>query len=183
MGWTYTHRDKGTSVKDFFQQRFGVEILDCAVVKLRTAYMAIRGRDQRVYAVVCLLDYRREDYFNFGYKDMDETMRPFYHECPKRILELLTPIPDNADGYASNNAREWRRQCWDNIRKKTKLPPLKTGTIIKTRQPIKFTDGTSGSLFQVKNGKRLLFSVPDQYLMRAYKISRAKLTSVGYTQA
>lgn len=41
---------------------------------------------------------------DFGYKDMDETMIPCYYDCPKGILDLLTPTDDE-------RANEWRRLC------------------------------------------------------------------------
>jgi hypothetical protein len=110
MGWTYFHREKSQSVKDTLMKEFRSdkwEWLDFAVVKFRTAYAAIRNKETgEVFALVCLLGYRKNDYYNFGYKDMDETMGPCESECPQRILKLLTPTD-------SEWANQWRKRCQD----------------------------------------------------------------------
>lgn len=61
---------------------------------------------------------RSDPYYNFGYKDMDETMIPCYYDCPKGILDLLTPT-DN------ENANIWREKCRN--KPKSKLAGLKIG--------------------------------------------------------
>ena len=50
-------------------------------------------------------------------KTMDETMGPFYYDCPKRILKMLSPTDNEA-------ALEWRRKCAESGKKPgvTKLP-------------------------------------------------------------
>ena len=108
MGWTYQNKPKYIKVIDFLKKEFeweNCEVIDGSVVKYRTAYLACRIKSTgRVFAVVCMLDYKRGDYHNFGYKDMDEDMLPFYFDCPKRILNLLTP-PETREGKA------WRSIC------------------------------------------------------------------------
>lgn len=47
----------------------------------------------------------------FYYKDMDETCLPGYYDCPKGILDLLSPT-DN------EYALEWRKKCRENKEKK-----------------------------------------------------------------
>ena len=51
---------------------------------------------------------KNDPYFNFGVKTMDETMQPFYYDCPKGILDLLTPTDNEC-------ANEWRRLCREKI--------------------------------------------------------------------
>lgn len=99
MGWTFTHRPKGISHKDFFQNKFDstktrIEVLDAATVNW-VCYMAVKSHKLgKTFAVICLTRWApKADYFNFGYKDMDESMQPFYYGCPKRILDLLDPLP------------------------------------------------------------------------------------------
>jgi len=87
---------------------------------------------------------RETPYFNFGYKDMDETVEPYYYDCPKSILDLLTPT-DN------ESANIWRQKCWI----KQNMPKIKDGDIVKFDKPISFTDGSSGDTFQkVSYGNR-----------------------------
>jgi len=110
VGWTFTSRPKGEPIKKFLAERvFGpkFEILECAVIKRTTAYVAARNLDNpdEVFACIFLLAYRPRDYgYEFGYKDMDETMGPFSYDCPERILDLLTPT-DN------ESAMRWRERC------------------------------------------------------------------------
>lgn len=59
---------------------------------------------------------------DFGYKDMDETMIPCYYDCPKSILDLLTPT-DN------EYANEWRRLCRE--KKPSEIKKAKIGDRIK----------------------------------------------------
>ena len=46
----------------------------------------------------------RWDNTEWGYKDMDETCGPYYYDCPKGILDLLTPTD-------CKEANEWRELC------------------------------------------------------------------------
>lgn len=61
-------------------------------------------QDAPIWAAVFLTKTDRKDYFNFCYKDMDETMGPYYFNCPLSILKLLSPT-DNT------SANEWRERC------------------------------------------------------------------------
>lgn len=69
-------------------------------------YGAIDFGNGNVGAVIVLTSgaNRNDPYFNFGTKVMDETMHPLYYNCPRAILDLLTPT-DN------ENANEWRSKC------------------------------------------------------------------------
>jgi hypothetical protein len=175
MGWLFTHKPHGMSVKDFFEENFNYNrdgrygrILDCAVVK-RTAYIAYEaGSDdgnRSVFGVVCLLDYRPKECHNFGYKDMDETMGPYFYDCPERILKLLTPTENEY-------ALEWREKCWERIRSQQNKPKLKKGLLIEFAHPIKFASGVEVKLFRVVDPRKLLFEGP---YGRLYKLNRSIL--------
>ena len=105
----------------------------------------------RVFGMVCLTSVDMKEYFNFSYKDMDETMGPYKYDCPKGILDLLDPID-------SEYANEWRKQCYENHAKKknpsgfSKLP---VGTIIKLAMPFDTTYFKTGQ--EVKLQKRTKF--------------------------
>lgn len=63
------------------------------------------GKDMEVWAAVFLTCGRvKHDGCIWGYKDMDETMHPYYYDCPASILALLTPTD-------SKCANEWREGC------------------------------------------------------------------------
>lgn len=174
MGWTYTYKPKGMSVREFFEERFNYSgedgsygrVLDCAVVNLRTAYIAYETGsaqgNRQVAAIVCDLGYKPNDYCNFGYKDMDETMGPYRYECPERILKLLTPTNHEW-------AKEWREKCWENTRAKKARPGLKKGMVIRFDSPVVFRSGRREDTFRVEDPRRLVFA--DKWGIR-YKISR-----------
>lgn len=130
MGWTYTNKSSlnsaGNYIKDnlltWNNPEYQYKVLDGGVVKFRTYYGAVekinlKTGQRDVFAVVILLNYCRKDYYNFGYKDMDESMGPYEDNCPKRILELLTPT-DN------KNANDWRERCWKKINSKKSMPKI-----------------------------------------------------------
>lgn len=148
MGWTFTRKEKGETVKSFFEKEFTQDgktgVLDCAVVNRRTAYIAYKSaRDGHVFAIVCLLDYRPHDYnYNFGYKDMDESTGPFEYDCPERILNLLSPP---SPGYA----KEWREKCIANLEKRRNQPKVEAGDQIKFATPITFRNGLKLDTFTV----------------------------------
>ena len=63
------------------------------------------GKETEVWAAVFLTCGRvKHDGCIWGYKDMDETMHPYYYDCPASILALLTPTD-------SKCANEWREGC------------------------------------------------------------------------
>ncbi len=163
MGWTYTQKHPGESVKDFFKREFNYEkedgrygkIIDCAVVNLRTAYIAYEintGDKKEVVALVCLLHFvpNARDGYNFGYKDMDETCGPNECDCPERILKLLTPT-DN------EYAVRWREKCWENLRNRKARPRLSKGAVIEFARPIVFNSGWEESVFTVVDPHKLIF--------------------------
>lgn len=152
MGWVYTTKRRGETVREFFEREFAGTIVDCAVVNMRTAYIAYtpRGMDA-VVGIICLLDYRPNEALNFGYKDMDEDMGPYEAECPERILKLLTPTSHPA-------ALRWRERCRANLKARAAKPKLVDGCTVKFARPIEFADGVWRDTFRVeKQGRRVRF--------------------------
>ena len=163
MGWTYFN--KPANVKQWFEEQLTWENekvkTTClkSAVKLKEAYAAVetihKNTDKReVWAAVFMLDYRKDpnDYYNFGYKDMDESVGPYNYNCPANILDLLTPTD-------SEYANKWREQC----RKRLNRPKIKTGDTIKFKDPVCFGGGWSAKKFRkVQYGrKRNIFKVLD----------------------
>lgn len=194
MGWTYTHRGN-TPIKEFLAETINCEnehgkwlVRDIAVVKMRTAYMAVKiirrskatGQlgmaSRKVVAFVFLLDYRpyrpRQPDYDTGYKDMDESMGPCESECPERILHLLSPTDHE---YALN----WRQRCWDNIACKKRVR-LRRDTVIETR-PISFRDGRTRSRFRVVSLKPLRLLCLDTGIL--CKVSRSILQTMLIPQS
>ena len=146
MGWTEYHASHYKNGKvdrkaeldamyNWEDENRKVEVLKSSMVG-STYYAAVKSYNktngyERVCAAICLTSTNAKDYYNFAYKDMDETCGPYKYDCPKGILDMLTPT-DN------EYALEWRKACRDNITQKknpngfNKLP---VGTIIKVVMP------------------------------------------------
>ena len=140
MGWTCTIKNKGEPFLKFFLDQgvftwsadspFSYQVLDSALVNLRTFYAAVEKVDKatgerQVWAAVILITYHRSKRIDeVCWKDMDETMGPFEAKCPARILKLLTPT-DNV------NANEWRARCWANIEHRKNCKHLPHGTVLR----------------------------------------------------
>jgi hypothetical protein len=152
--------------------------LGCAVKGMKTAYMAMEiippQGERKVIGLVCLLSYRRNDHYNFGYKDMDETMGPCESECPKKILDLLTPTE-------SSYALAWRARCFENLEKRQNRLRLQPGRIVKFSAPISFSNGDTRDTFKVKTTKPLRFTTPGEYCDITYKISQRALAQNTFT--
>ncbi len=169
MGWLFTERPYGQSVRAFFEKRFNSEtdhakweILDCSAT-FRVAYMAVRITKKEtgktyVVGIVCLIrhDPKARDGYNFGYKDMDECMGPNESECPRRILDLLSPIEEICEPGTSGfeSATAWRARCLAHHELARKSKNLKNGTKIEFKDSIRFVDGYEGKTFRIDRQKR-----------------------------
>ncbi len=187
MGWTYTHRPKGQSIKDFFSNQFNYDrgdgrygkVLECSA-NLRVAYMAYEvgcpGEEKRIIALVCLIHHSSHDVrYNFGYKDMEESMGPVESSCPEEILRMLTPTEEKY-------ALDWRERCWNRIKEKAKNPKLEVGMVIKTASPITFSDGSRLELFVVKSLRPFrLVQVNSVWYSPMYAVTREHLNKIGYS--
>lgn len=156
MGWTSYHAehyksngtiDRKAECDAYFLEglnRGHYEVLKSAMVG-SVYYAAVRcltryvGKDDNgkaiyedaeglpVWAAVFLTSTNAKDYFNFSYKDMDETMGPCERSCPVSILKLLSPTD-------SEWANEWRTACYRKAEQKkspTSLSNLPIGSKIQ----------------------------------------------------
>lgn len=115
MGWTYQHAthykngkiDRHAECDGYFMESLNAgnfNILKSCMVGT-VYYAAVRGKNAPdVWAAVFLTAENNRDYFNFGYKDMSEDMGPYCYDCPKSILDLLSPTD-------SQSANAWREAC------------------------------------------------------------------------
>lgn len=123
-----------------------------AAVKRTKFATETEPEDSIVFAAICLTSTNLKDYYNFSYKDMDETCGPYKYDCPKGILDLLTPT----DSEWANN---WRQKCYENLKKKkdpNALSSLPVGTVIKVIMPFDtkyHKQGQEVTLTKCKNWK------------------------------
>ena len=155
------------STKEFLRKEFEyesdrvrLEVLDIKIVKLNTAYMAVRrtnrvSNESFVFGAVVLLAYPR-GHFDIRYKDMDEDMGPYAVSCPESILNLLTPT-DN------ENALSWRAKCRQTIADRKARLTLRRGMVFKTTNTVRFKNGKEGTLFIVfgQGGYGMVLGVSD----------------------
>lgn len=122
----------------------------------------IPTNEQRVFGVVFLTSTNSKDYFNFSYKDLSETCGPFSYDCPKGILDLLSPTDNEF-------ANEWRAQCRKNLEKKRNpkaLNNLPEGSVIKVILPfdtLRHNNGDEVILTKRKWGKTCKWFANDCY--------------------
>ncbi len=179
MGWTTFHRNKSETIAETLKRHiFGgnLELLDCAVVKRNVAYCAARyTKDGKSYvcAIIVLLTYAPREHHNFGYKDMSEFMGPCESECPKRILDQLTPLEEiaaidgNGNGTNVEYAAAWRARCV----KLAATPTPKPGMKVVFKDAIPFTNGKHLNEFTVTKVRKSLRFENDGLL---YRISNWK---------
>jgi len=176
MGWTFSHMEKG-QVGEHFRKALTWETDTSSNVLIKgglKAFKAYYGAiettikatgEKRIWAYVGAVKWAPHDYNNFGLKDMDETCGPYYFDCPKSILNLLTPT-DN------EHAKDWRKTCWEKINNKPKK--INNGDIIKLAHEVSFVDGAKGTVFSVyKSNKQTRYCI--QYANGSYSAPRYKL--------
>lgn len=156
MGWTGTHvngllrtsKAKKEAMDGIFSENPKWGTVVKSSIRGSEYYAAIRlTKTGKVFGLVCLVRVDNNDYFNITYKDMDESCGPFYYNCPKSIIALLSPT-DN------KNALKWREKCLEKKRK------IQDGDCIKFAHPVEFQSGEIHDTFRiVKRGRRFVFTV------------------------
>jgi hypothetical protein len=175
MGWLYMKSLKGHSgPRQYLDAQFTWEradtiskVLRSALVGMRVYYAAVEHilpatGAREVWAAVCLIRYNprdREGYI-FGYKDMSEAMGPYERDCPKAILDLLTPTNHE-------HAQRWRDDCRANAaarRARHAKPTPRAGQTIIFDESLAFADGKSFDRLEVianpHSHRTVLFRAP-----------------------
>jgi hypothetical protein len=161
MGWTTTYREKGIKTEDFFCKEFGDgRNGGKGIIKLMThgteCYAAYRMEDDRIIGLVILTSNKKDSYFNFGWKEMTEDMGPCYYNCPKAILDMLTPLPDNQSEY--DYSHKWRKLCYEQLAKNNQKLHIMIGTTIKFQTPLTFRNGIMLDTFTCVDTRKHIFS-------------------------
>ncbi|MDD7731251.1 MAG: hypothetical protein PT942_03135 [Eubacteriales bacterium] len=92
------------------------------------------GKVEQVFATTAITSTNMKDYYNFSYKDLDETMGGCNYDCPVGILNLLTPT-DN------EYALQWRTECLKQQKKKKEKENLRKSLIQGKKYLIKLWNG------------------------------------------
>ena len=104
-------------------------------------YEPIPEEEQNVFGAVFLTAIDMHDFFNFAYKDMNETYGPAQTDCPIGILDLLADTNNES-------AIAWRKECWESAKKRLahqkarkKLHMLESGDVIEFSSIANYTNG------------------------------------------
>lgn len=131
MGWDY-QSGQPSNIEQYFKnqwERSGRhEVLDIELVKKKELYAAIKDKTTgEIFAIIYLVDLSKGD---FGYKAMDETVHPYYYNCPERIFKLLNPT-------TSEYANQWRAKQSKKYKKTNKTHPdlIRANKILKENAP------------------------------------------------
>lgn len=159
MGWTGqyppAHRDKKRWLIDEFtseNENFRHTLTDLSI-RGNTAYGIYHQEDKKTgislhETMVFLLSFRKEEWC---YKEMGETVHPYYYDCPKTLLDKIEALypPFN------DNAKAWRAKCRENHAKKK--AQLKDGDVVKFDRPLNFRFFTENIFRVSKQGARVGF--------------------------
>lgn len=102
MGWT-SIKHSGDILEDLKKTMIGnnFELLQHSI-KSNAVYTAIKNKTtDNIFACVFLYSIKNGE---IQFKDVCESEGPFYYDCPKKIIKILSPT-DN------ENALDWRKRC------------------------------------------------------------------------
>lgn len=157
MGSISTHKQSGMSMQKFFEGEFPeLEFLKCKS-RRDAFYAAVRNKNkpETVFALVIKITRDYRNYYNITYKDMDETVEPYYYDCPNNILDLLTePLNDNAT--------KWRAEC----RRLNAIALPEKGDVVVFEHEItwRYRGWDRGARKFRYDGKRVFYSYTDGYV-------------------
>jgi hypothetical protein len=159
MGWYYTH---GASRRDIIDEITRENSNDEG--SFRTLRKCFRGNtmyalhesgkhgEPRKWIGVYLLQRGSKECPGWGYKPMDESMEPYFYECPVSYL-------DAADEPISETARRWRAKVRERAAQRTSKKPkvgelwslvgcLIESVVITSVRPLRGTHG--GTTYRIK---------------------------------
>ena len=110
MGWDFTRgADKKDVIADVTAERNGWELVAKRTVGNHLwVVWNPPGEDRTPFIMLYLLSSERG--FGWGYKDMDESMHPYYYTCPEKLLELAPEAcPEGREGVRAYHERRKRK--------------------------------------------------------------------------
>lgn len=157
MGWTYFHKPKGVKAIDVMKKEFGADWCAKHLVAASATIEAVHfvakyhepnsdtyipDADGMVRAIIVVKINnvpRARDGYNFGYKDMAETMGPVGCECAPSIIEAASPLKPKPEADCSLKwAHAYRERSLAMAKAKAAKRALKVGSRIKLAKPISF---------------------------------------------
>jgi hypothetical protein len=99
MGWLFTEgTDKKALVASINARRTagGMKILKSRLVGNHHWYVAVGGNGKSFIGLDLIKIHRGE----IGYKDMDESMGPYYYDCPESFIKISPVDPEDKNSIA-----------------------------------------------------------------------------------
>jgi hypothetical protein len=174
MGWTFSHKSNEEKPADYLARtcltwnslpedqrpmevgRSGKSGVVVFAVRFPAPHVAacpgmeathVPAEDGSITLAMLFLTRAARDHYNFGYKDMDETMGPCETGASKGLLAMLSPLQE---GERATYAREWRKECAEAVEMKSRgRVALKNGAKVHLAEPVTFADGMKRQDFTV----------------------------------
>lgn len=144
MGWYIIEgmNDAKGAIRDWMRNCCGWTNLEEHVVALEKGtheggvfYGAIKSKHDKVFGVVFLV--RKDGPHEYAVKTMEESVGPYYYDCPKTVFDKLDPLSEEDAGHA----REWREQVAAFHLMSCTIDQLPEGTHVRVNQPLVMTKG------------------------------------------
>lgn len=134
-----------------------------AVIKNGVLYGAVKDINREtnepiVWGLVAIINFYTNKFeTEMRCKLMDETMHPYYYNCPKSILDLLT----KTDNEHSN---EWRKRCYEQLEKAKEKAKVKKTDYLFIKSGVKFSDGNIQHVFcKDKHRRNVYYVITSEY--------------------
>lgn len=159
MGWIFFHKPNGKKAIETIKEQCGAEWIAKHFVAASATRDAVHivakfhDPDSKVYVpdpdgtvrailVYAIKSVPSDPSYNFGYKDMTETMGPYGHECAPSIISAASPLrpkEEETGEYSQlRSAREYRERSLSVSAAKSKKRTLKVGARVKLAEPLSF---------------------------------------------
>ena len=113
MGWLYYKNSKDQLVKDLLDPaKYSSATITDHSLRGNHLWVQIEKNDTKERLIVLfLLGSSGRTFQNWGYKDMDETMHPFYYDCPLRLIDTATePLNESSAEWRNKVRTYWERK-------------------------------------------------------------------------
>jgi hypothetical protein len=201
MGWTFQPsqgRDRVEIIRDLLDYETDAhaqKVIDYAVV-VTTVYLLVSRTPKAAWEpsttyvndadgsfrwIAVVLTQKARDAYDFGHKELEESMGPVEASCPKRLIAAASPLRHPDPAVDGNYAARWRQKCLDQAAAKTRRKAeLVHGATIRLSRTLDFTDGYKGDRFVVEIVKRhgrncTYFRAPNGGLYRISNVDK-----IGY---
>lgn len=168
MGWDGSYKPSNVSLKQLIiskingsGEKYSHRVVKICVRPFTAAYAAVERTclatgDKEIYGLVVAIRHEKGGYV--ATKEMDESMHPYFYECPADILDILSPTNDQS-------AQSWREKCRGLLTArealKSDLNSAKEGAVFRFKKPALFTKigEVSEITLHAKKGRKYAFSV------------------------